>query len=68
MSDLNSIRGAETACPCQILCVTNALAESNLILFAFPLKCLNYYFIKHFYFFKTFQKTNNIFIQQCLEK
>jgi hypothetical protein len=25
-------------------------------------------FIKHFYFFKTFQKSNNIFIQQCLEK
>jgi hypothetical protein len=35
MSDLNSIRGTETACPCQILCVTNALADSNLIFFAF---------------------------------
>jgi hypothetical protein len=59
MSDLNSIRGTETVYPCQILCVTNALADSNLILFAFSLKCLNrLLFIKHFYFFKTFQKTN----------
>jgi hypothetical protein len=57
MSDLNSIRGTETACPCQILCVTNALlADSNLILFAFSLKCLNYYLLNIFISSKLFKK------------
>jgi hypothetical protein len=56
MSDLNSIRGTETACPCQIDFIRFFIKMSELL------------FIKHFYFFKTFQKTNKIFIQQCLEK
>jgi hypothetical protein len=34
----------------------------------FFIKISQLLFMKHFYFFKTFQKTNNIFIQQCLEK
>jgi hypothetical protein len=34
----------------------------------FFIKMSQLLFIKHFYFFKTFQKTNNIFIQQYLEK
>jgi hypothetical protein len=56
MSDLNSIRGTETPCPSQILCVTNALADSNLILFAFSLKCLNYYLLNIFISSKLFKK------------
>jgi hypothetical protein len=56
MSDLNSIRGTETACPCQILCVTNVLADSNLILFAFSLKYLNYYLLNIFISSKLFKK------------
>jgi hypothetical protein len=67
MLDLNSIRGTKTACPCQILCVTNAVADSNLILFVFSLKCLNYYLLNIFIFSKIFKK-QNVFIQQCLEK
>jgi hypothetical protein len=67
MLDLNFIRGTETACPCQILFVTNAVADSNLILFVFSLKCLNYYLLNIFIFSKLFKK-QNIFIQQCLEK
>jgi hypothetical protein len=65
MSDLNSIQGTETACPCQILCVTSALADSNLILFAFSLKSLNYYLLNIFISSKLFKK-QIIFL--CLEK
>jgi hypothetical protein len=52
----------------QILCVTNALADKQLDFIRFFIKMSQLLFIKHFYFFKTFQKTNNIFVQQCLEK
>jgi hypothetical protein len=37
------------------------VSQSNLTLFAFSLKCLNYYLhIKHFYFFITFTLTRHI--------
>jgi hypothetical protein len=41
------LRGNTILTTCQILCVTNAV-ESNLILFAFSLKCLNYYLLNIF--------------------
>jgi hypothetical protein len=42
--------------------------RKQLDLIRFFIKMSQLLFIKHFYLFKTFQKTNNIFIQQCLEK
>jgi hypothetical protein len=46
----------------------NNCCRKQLDFIRFFIKPSQLLFIKHFYFFITFQKTNNIFIQQCLEK
>jgi hypothetical protein len=46
----------------------NKCCRKQLDFIRFFIKMSQLLFIKHFYFFITFQKTNNIFIQQYLEK
>jgi hypothetical protein len=51
-----------------VSCQTSLTDALQLDFIRFFIKMSQLLFVKYFYFFKTFQKTNNIFIQQCLEK